>query len=152
MCFQVPAGTLLVFLSFVSVDRAFFLTNTRSRGRPDRGQSLETSRIYLDQTRNNTYRSRTQQYPDPTDWHCHSVTRWRDLGQRHYPRFIKETSCSTDTCFYGFYSCRPEYYTINVLSLRSDDYSSIETALPPQLRGNWMFNMIEIPVSCKCMH
>lgn len=143
--FQVPAGTFLVFLSFVNVGRTLFLVRPRSRP-----YDRETSSIYLGPTRNTTSRHRTEQYPDPMDWHCRSDTRWRDLGERHYPRFIKETTCSSDSCFYGFYSCRAEYYQLVVLSIR-DRYSSLETALPPQLRNEWKFNRVEVPVACKCV-
>ncbi|XP_045190988.2 prothoracicotropic hormone-like [Mercenaria mercenaria] len=114
--------------------------------------NLATSRLYLQgHTSNRTVPESDAGYPLPTDWHCLSLTRWRDLGENYYPRFIKQELCTSRQCYNDFYTCFPQYYPLTVLRKRRDNEESREeTALPLQLREMWVFEVIEVPVACMC--
>ncbi|KAH3856028.1 hypothetical protein DPMN_098608 [Dreissena polymorpha] len=132
------------------------------------GSNLETSRLYLsnhraryaagmpthneDNNNNQTSDRSVCGYPKPSDWHCESNYRWKDLGRLHYPRFIKEVVCSSSTCYAGFFSCRPVFYQINVLSVKEpdDDFTASNSVLPITLRSMWKFDIMDIAVGCQC--
>ena len=138
--FQVLAGSLFVLLSLVHISRSLFVVNSRSRTRP---YVRETSQIYLNKTC-------IDSHPRPSDWTCRSESRWRDLGMRHYPRFVREVVCTSDTCYHDFYTCTPDYYSLVVLTTRHPRHGA-ETALPDQLRDDWIFNTVNVSVACMCM-
>jgi hypothetical protein len=89
-----------------------------------------------------------------TPWYCHSTVGWKDLGNLHYPRFVKEIRCTGNACMHGFYNCSPNYYPLRVLSAREDSSrvnQDVEASfLPPGLRQNWTLMEIDISVGCMC--
>lgn len=87
-----------------------------------------------------------------TSFTCPTSTRWRDLGNRHYPRFLKEETCRSEAlrCFNNFYTCRPVVYAVKVLTFRDQDDAD-DNRLPISLRDSWKFASIDIAVACQCV-
>ncbi|WAR22379.1 TRUNK-like protein [Mya arenaria] len=167
--FQVHVCVSVVLVLYcMEVCNSQFQPNARSRNRAT-GNTLQTSRLYLmnerDRTRshgqgntrsysgNRTANGYTNEdFPNPSDWTCVSQMRWRDLGDLHYPRFIREAVCLASNCFNGFYSCRPASYSLSVLTYRQGrPVTQEEAILPSTLRSTWMFDSVDITVGCECV-
>ncbi|XP_060569038.1 uncharacterized protein LOC132727518 [Ruditapes philippinarum] len=39
-------------------------------------------------------------------WSCNCKYGWRDLGSGYNPRFVREGSCRSKTCWFGHFACR----------------------------------------------
>nr|XP_022343386.1 uncharacterized protein LOC111136665 [Crassostrea virginica] len=81
-------------------------------------------------------------------WQCEYEYFWRDLGELHFPRHLKEVRCLNTTCWYGHYRCVPAKHTARILtkSLGGDEDGN----LPFPLRLEWKFDNIDITVGCMC--
>ncbi len=53
-------------------------------------------------------------------WTCKYELRWTDLGQDHYPRYLREAVCLRKKCWFGQFECRPKAFTVKVLKRWSD--------------------------------
>lgn len=107
-------------------------------------------KIINDIENNNTLNKIKQKRSVSSDgWACESFTTWRDLGNLHYPRFVKEVTCTGSTCMRGFYSCQSQVYPVRVLAAREEN-DEPDVAIPPLLRDEWKFMKIEISVGCVC--
>ncbi|CAG0917047.1 unnamed protein product [Notodromas monacha] len=53
-------------------------------------------------------------------WTCKYELGWTDLGQDHYPRYLREASCIHKKCWFGQFECRPKAFTVKVLKRWSD--------------------------------
>ena len=82
-------------------------------------------------------------------WHCNTSVTWKDLGVLHYPRFVREVTCSTMSCMHGFYICRSQIYQIRVLTVRNEDEEE-EITVPISLRQDWKFTEVAVSVGCLC--
>ncbi|XP_062589842.1 protein trunk-like [Saccostrea cucullata] len=93
-----------------------------------------------------------QSEPFSTDielpWQCGTEYYWRDLGEMHFPRHIKEVRCLNATCWYGHYRCTPAKYTAMVLtrSVGGDEDGNV----PYSLRQEWRFEHLDITIGCMC--
>jgi len=83
---------------------------------------------------------------------CDTFIHWRDLGNRHYPRFLKENVCTSEahSCYNNFYTCRPVMYAVTVMTDRDPLQDDVDVRLPTSLRTNWKFVSYNITVDCKC--
>lgn len=81
-------------------------------------------------------------------WTCRSESTWRDLGSGHYPQFIQEVRCSTGPCWYGHFSCMPQYYTVRVLSNRWEETDDTVSSIPGL--QNWKLVGVRATVGCIC--
>lgn len=81
-------------------------------------------------------------------WTCRSEPTWRDLGSGHYPQFIQEVRCTTGPCWYGHFSCMPQYYTVRVLSNRWEETDDTVSSIPGL--QNWKLVGVRATVGCIC--
>lgn len=140
----------LITMVYLTVEANLIEQSQSGRGNQS---ALATSRLYLPEARlspNVSVLHSAERYPIPTDWHCDSITQWRDLGESHYPRFVKQVRCSAQQCYSDFFSCIPQYYPLTVLKTRDRAVTSEEMALPLQLRNMWMFVQVHVSVACMC--
>jgi len=115
---------------------------------PERLSSNNDLGSMLESAVNSTLR----RYSTPRDWKCREMEAWRDLGNAHYPRYIREVRCAGTTCFNGFYACREQTYQTHVLTARrSSTATSFVPSLPLTLRQSWMFETLPVSVGCLCV-
>ena len=86
----------------------------------------------------------------PLPWSCGSDIRWRNLGPDMYPRYVRDVQCGHQhSCWYGYYTCQPKYSSIRVLK-RNRENCAPDSALPVQLRQQWIFEEVQITICCEC--
>lgn len=85
---------------------------------------------------------------NPLPWSCTFETRWRDLGDDHYPRFVRDVTCSQIRCWYGHYACAAQ--STNLKILRRNNGQCVDTTLPSALRTEWKFVNVRVTVGCIC--
>ena len=106
--------------------------------------------------RNITKRSSSisiDQITDPTPWTCQTGNEWKDLGRGFFPRHVRSVTCSSSTCWFGHFRCRPKHYTIKVLKKKWGEclrvYSSTGS---PRYQDYWEEVEKKITVDCECGH
>ena len=90
---------------------------------------------------------------DPPPWTCQTTSRWTDLGVDFFPRFIKLTTCATNTCWYGHYSCLPKEFQIKVLKRKSGVCTKVYN-WQGRLRFEdyWEIKNFNLILYCECGH
>lgn len=107
-------------------------------------------------------------------WKCPRKEGWVDLGPDHYPRYIRNTTCLTDSCFFGRCACIPRGFALKVLKRLSDKCVELGDGRRPELGGAesmrlgaempygildaagpnleepWVFEEISITFCCEC--
>lgn len=81
-------------------------------------------------------------------WQCEQEYFWRDLGEMHFPRHLKEVRCLNTTCWYGHYRCVPAKYSARILTRSADGDDDGNVPFP--LRLEWKFENVDITVGCTC--
>ena len=87
---------------------------------------------------------------DVLPWACDCEHYWRDLGQGHFPRYVRDARCRHSTCWFGHFDCIPQKYEINVLKqLEPSDL------LNPDFRyqvfeEEFILTPLNVTVSCFC--
>ncbi|KAK3084940.1 hypothetical protein FSP39_021736 [Pinctada imbricata] len=81
-------------------------------------------------------------------WSCDLATHWRDLGEGHHPRHIREERCLNSTCWYGHYRCQQVTYPAKILV--RNFINANDGKLPQELRADWRFQSHDISVGCIC--
>lgn len=66
-------------------------------------------------------------------WQCSQHIEWLDLGQDHFPRYVRSVKCTSDRCFYGHYQCKPKAFTVKVLRRISDKCVELTAELRQKL-------------------
>lgn len=106
-------------------------------------------------------------------WTCSQNVEWLDLGQDHFPRYVRSVKCTSERCFYGHYSCRPKAFTVKVLRRISDkcleltselrekfnlpqfsttNFEQLDTAGDrPKFFEPWVFEEIAVNFCCECV-
>ena len=112
----------------------------------------EPSDVTFNGNDNSRFNSSSMRFPTPRDWSCETAIEWRDLGDNHFPRYVREVKCAGTTCFHGFYSCHEETYQVEVLTVRRHTSRTLfGSAVPSRLRHSWRFKAIPVPVACVCV-
>ena len=99
-------------------------------------------------------------------WQCASEVVWEDLGEDHFPRYIRRTRCLQRGCYNSFYECREKSFTIKVLRRASDrcvpvygvTVSTAGVGGVPTVRKSavlryeqeWVFEERALPFCCEC--
>lgn len=103
----------------------------------------------------NRQKLKRNQILTPQHWSCETTYYWMDLGTDHYPRFVLNASCDSQTrCANGIYQCHPQKYKLKVLKrfVVSDTtaYDEQNNSLPEELRNSWRLKTVEIVHCCSC--
>ena len=90
---------------------------------------------------------------NPPPWTCQLTSRWTDLGKDYFPQLIRLTTCATNTCWYGHYSCRPQTFTIKVLKRKWGVCAPVYTAQGKiRFEDHWEMKPRDITLYCECRH
>lgn len=106
-------------------------------------------------TRKNVTRRSVElsQSTDPAQWTCQTTKVWKDLGSKYFPRHVRSVTCSSSTCWFKHFRCRPKHYLIKVLRKKVGQclrvYSSTGS---PRFEDFWEPVDYQITVDCECGH
>ncbi|KAL4220997.1 hypothetical protein ACF0H5_019260 [Mactra antiquata] len=79
-------------------------------------------------------------------WFCECELNWKDLGNDHKPRFVRDGKCSKNKCWYGHYDCIPQRYNIQVLRrIRPNNPFEYNTRV-----ADYAFTQVNVTVGCVC--
>lgn len=104
--------------------------------------------------RNITKRSMSvDQITDPAPWTCQTSNEWKDLGPTFFPRHVRSATCSSNTCWFGHFRCRPKFYTIKVLKKKVGECLRVYSFTgSPRFQDFWEEVDYKITVDCECGH
>ncbi|XP_013783375.1 protein trunk-like, partial [Limulus polyphemus] len=94
-------------------------------------------------------------------WGCPSEIRWFDLGEDHFPRYLRSVACTNERCWFGHFYCRPKAFTVKILRRKKNcvkqngDSAHKESLdgdqeLPPELQEQWEFEERAVTFCCEC--
>ena len=100
-------------------------------------------------------------------WKCSSELVWRDLGDDHFPRYLRTVVCTQARCYFQAYRCRERSFTVKVLKRVSDECVPVYGAnatrmvdgrrqpgagvLPLRYEQDWVFEERAVPFCCDCV-
>lgn len=97
--------------------------------------------------------SRPEQITDPAPWTCQTSKVWLNLGPRFFPRHVRSVTCSSNTCWFQHFQCRPKYYTIKVLKKKEGECLRVYSGTgSPRFEDFWEAVDHKITVDCECGH
>ena len=97
--------------------------------------------------------SSISQIKDSTPWTCQTKKIWKNLGSNYFPRHVRSVTCSSSTCWFGHFRCKPQYYTIKVLKKKLGECLRIYSASGiPSFEDFWETQDYTIAVACMCGH
>lgn len=83
-------------------------------------------------------------------WSCDCERFWRDLGEGHFPRYVKDARCGQRTCWFGHFDCIQQKYEVNVLKqIQPNDFlgADIRSSI---FEEDFMFITVNVTVNCFC--
>lgn len=109
---------------------------------------------YTTKRENMTKRSLdVSQITDPSAWTCQTTKVWLDLGAKFFPRHVRSVTCSSSSCWFNHFRCRPKFYTIKVLKKKDGPCVKVYTSTGhPRFEDYWEYVDHEITVDCECGH
>lgn len=105
--------------------------------------------------RNNVTRRsvNVEQITDPAPWTCQTTRVWLDLGVKFFPRHVRSVTCSSNTCWFQHFRCRPKHYTIKVLKKKDGECLRVYSGTgSPRFEDFWEAVDYKITVDCECGH
>lgn len=82
-------------------------------------------------------------------WACQCNYFWRDLGERFFPRFVRDAECGQQNCWFGHFDCIPQLYEIYVL--KQIERSNIPLLdFSPRFREDFVYTAVNVTVNCNC--
>ncbi|CAH1796689.1 unnamed protein product [Owenia fusiformis] len=86
-------------------------------------------------------------------WQCASRIVWFDLGDDHFPRFLRAAECVSDRCWFSHYKCVPRAFTVKVLRRSSDTCKPVSRKAsngPQRFEQEWVFEERAVTFCCDC--
>lgn len=94
-----------------------------------------------------------KQTTDPAQWTCETTKVWNDLGPKFFPRRVRSVICSSSTCWFKHFRCRPKHYTIKVLKKKEGLCLRVNSSAGiPRFEDFWELVDHQITVNCECGH
>ena len=118
-------------------------------------QSPFVNTEHVTKRKNVTKRSLTSidQITDAEPWTCQTTKVWLDLGTKYFPRHVRSVTCSSSTCWFKHFRCRPMHYTIQVLKKKDGVCLRVYSSTGrPRWQDFWEPVDHQITVGCKCGH
>lgn len=87
-------------------------------------------------------------------WSCRSELKWEDLGEDHFPRYLRTVHCSEEECWFKRYRCVGRAFTVKLLRRRQrkgDCKQKRPSAdIVEALREEWEFEERAVTFCCDC--
>lgn len=90
-------------------------------------------------------------------WECESRITWIDLGPDYFPRYLRSVECTSKTCWYGHYKCKPRSFTVKILRRKTGRCTVAKAGnkigvvgLPSDLRELWVWEERAVNFCCDC--
>ncbi|CAG0879693.1 unnamed protein product [Cyprideis torosa] len=89
-------------------------------------------------------------------WDCEKRQMWVDLGDNHFPRYLRTMECVQKSCFYGSFRCVPRAFTVKKPEVSSTSEIPSTTAeddrqhVPEELREKWVWEELGVTFCCDC--
>lgn len=93
----------------------------------------------------------------PRQWECKSKIVWIDLGADYFPRYLRTIECVKKACWYGYYVCKPQSFTVKILKRRrgvcveaAAGHTIGDEGLHVDLRELWIWEEHAVNFCCGC--
>jgi protein trunk len=113
---------------------------------------LNTTRV---QRSNNRRKSEGESEQKKWPWQCEAKIKWLDLGHDYYPRYLRTVECTSHSCFYGHYTCKPRSFTVKILRRRRGECVQTKNnvgidGLHGDLKELWIWEERAVNFCCDC--
>jgi protein trunk len=96
-----------------------------------------------------------EEKPKSWPWQCEAKIKWLDLGNDYYPRYLRTVECTSHSCFYGHYTCKPRSFTVKILRRRRGECVQTKNnvgidGLHGDLKELWIWEERAVNFCCDC--